>query len=54
MDLDWGLQQRQDATGEQLESSALLAQPRASLPKLSRLDPQRDYGDVLQPDTPLF
>ncbi|XP_024912802.1 transcription factor AP-2-beta [Cynoglossus semilaevis] len=39
-----GARQRQDAAGERMESSALLAQPRASLPQLSGLDPRRDYG----------
>ncbi|XP_056284173.1 transcription factor AP-2-beta isoform X1 [Pseudoliparis swirei] len=46
----WGARQRQDAAGERMDSSALLAQPRASLPQLSGLDPRRDYGvrrDVL-------
>lgn len=33
-----------------MESSALLAQPRASLPQLSGLDPRRDYGGVRRPD----
>uniref|UniRef100_A0A8C9WVW5 Transcription factor AP-2 beta n=1 Tax=Sander lucioperca TaxID=283035 RepID=A0A8C9WVW5_SANLU len=44
----WGARQRQDA-GERMDSSALLAQPRASLPQLSGLDPRRDYG-VRRPD----
>uniref|UniRef100_A0A3Q0T777 Transcription factor AP-2 beta n=1 Tax=Amphilophus citrinellus TaxID=61819 RepID=A0A3Q0T777_AMPCI len=46
----WGARQRQDATGDRMESSALLAQPRASLPQLSGLDPRRDYGGVRRPD----
>lgn len=33
-----------------MEGSALLAQPRASLPQLSGLDPRRDYGGVRRPD----
>ena len=33
-----------------MDSSALLAQPRASLPQLSGLDPRRDYGGVRRPD----
>ncbi|KAL6095725.1 transcription factor AP-2-beta isoform X1 [Pungitius pungitius] len=45
----WGARQRQDAAGERMDSSALLAQPRASLPQLSGLDPRRDYG-VRRPD----
>ncbi|XP_034756490.1 transcription factor AP-2-beta isoform X1 [Etheostoma cragini] len=44
----WGARQRQDA-GDRMDSSALLAQPRASLPQLSGLDPRRDYG-VRRPD----
>lgn len=46
----WGARQRQDAAGDRMESSALLAQPRASLPQLSGLDPRRDYGGVRRPD----
>uniref|UniRef100_A0A668A0K7 Transcription factor AP-2 beta n=1 Tax=Myripristis murdjan TaxID=586833 RepID=A0A668A0K7_9TELE len=46
----WGARQRQDAAGERMESSSLLAQPRASLPQLSGLDPRRDYGGVRRPD----
>ena len=49
MDLDWVAQQWQDAAGEWLESYALQAQPRASLPQLSGLD-----GYALWPDTPLL
>ncbi|CAB1418279.1 unnamed protein product [Pleuronectes platessa] len=45
----WGARQRQDAAGDRMDSSALLAQPRASLPQLSGLDPRRDYG-VRRPD----
>lgn len=33
-----------------MDSSALLAQPRASLPQLSGLEPRRDYGGVRRPD----
>lgn len=33
-----------------MDSSALLAQPRASLPQLSGLEPRRDYGSVRRPD----
>lgn len=33
-----------------MESGSLLAQPRASLPQLSGLDPRRDYGNVRRPD----
>lgn len=33
-----------------MERSALLAQPQASLPQLSGLDPRRDYGGVRRPD----
>lgn len=33
-----------------MDSSSLLAQPRASLPQLSGLDPRRDYGGVRRPD----
>ncbi|KAM7367643.1 hypothetical protein PAMP_013928 [Pampus punctatissimus] len=46
----WGARQRQDAAGDRMDSSALLAQPRASLPQLSGLDPRRDYGGVRRPD----
>uniref|UniRef100_A0A7N9AP94 Transcription factor AP-2 beta n=1 Tax=Mastacembelus armatus TaxID=205130 RepID=A0A7N9AP94_9TELE len=46
----WGARQRQDTTADRMESSALLAQPRASLPQLSGLDPRRDYGSVRRPD----
>lgn len=46
----WGARQRQDVTGERMDSSALLAQPRASLPQLSGLEPRRDYGSVRRPD----
>lgn len=45
----WGARQRQDASGERMDGSSLLAQPRASLPQLSGLDPRRDYG-VRRPD----
>ncbi|XP_061610740.1 transcription factor AP-2-beta isoform X3 [Phyllopteryx taeniolatus] len=44
----WGARQRQD--GERMDSSSLLAQPRASLPQLPGLDPRRDYGGVRRPD----
>ncbi|XP_056437462.1 transcription factor AP-2-beta [Gadus chalcogrammus] len=46
----WGSRQRQDTSGERMDSSSLLAQPRASLPQLSGLDPRRDYGGVRRPD----
>lgn len=46
----WGARQRQDVTGDRMEGSGLLAQPRASLPQLSGLDPRRDYGSVRRPD----
>lgn len=46
----WGSRQRQDTSGERMESSSLLAQPRASLSQLSGLDPRRDYGGVRRPD----
>uniref|UniRef100_A0A8C6TFX0 Transcription factor AP-2 beta n=1 Tax=Neogobius melanostomus TaxID=47308 RepID=A0A8C6TFX0_9GOBI len=44
----WGTRQRQDA-GERVDSSSLLAQPRASLPQIG-LDPRRDYGHMRRPD----
>uniref|UniRef100_H3D9R3 Transcription factor AP-2 beta n=1 Tax=Tetraodon nigroviridis TaxID=99883 RepID=H3D9R3_TETNG len=46
----WGARQRQDVAGERMDGSALLAQPRASLPQLSGLEPRRDYGGVRRPD----
>lgn len=46
----WGARQRQDVAGDRMDSSALLAQPRASLPQLSGLEPRRDYGGVRRPD----
>ncbi|XP_067097948.1 transcription factor AP-2-beta isoform X2 [Osmerus mordax] len=46
----WGARQRQDTSGDRMESGSLLAQPRASLPQLSGLDPRRDYGNVRRPD----
>lgn len=47
----WGARQRQDVSGERMDgSSALLAQPRASLPQLSGLEPRRDYSGVRRPD----
>lgn len=46
----WGARQRQDVAGDRMDSSSLLAQPRASLPQLSGLDPRRDYGGVRRPD----
>ncbi|XP_061843174.1 transcription factor AP-2-beta isoform X1 [Nerophis lumbriciformis] len=46
----WGARQRQDAAGERMDSSSLLAQPRASLPQLPGLDHRRDYGGVRRPD----
>ncbi|KAF0023797.1 transcription factor AP-2-beta isoform X1 [Scophthalmus maximus] len=46
----WGARQRQDAAADRMDGSALLAQPRASLPQLSGLDPRRDYGGVRRPD----
>ncbi|XP_061742029.1 LOW QUALITY PROTEIN: transcription factor AP-2-beta-like [Nerophis ophidion] len=46
----WGARQRQDAAGERMDGSSLLAQPRASLPQLPGLDPRRDYGGVRRPD----
>ncbi|XP_033846811.1 transcription factor AP-2-beta [Periophthalmus magnuspinnatus] len=45
----WGTRQRQDAAGERVDSSSLLAQPRASLPQIG-LDPRRDYGHMRRPD----
>ncbi|XP_037100956.1 transcription factor AP-2-beta isoform X2 [Syngnathus acus] len=46
----WGARQRQDAAAERMDSSSLLAQPRASLAQLPGLDPRRDYGGVRRPD----
>lgn len=46
----WGARQRQDVPGDRMDGSALLAQPRASLPQLSGLEPRRDYGGVRRPD----
>uniref|UniRef100_H2RSF6 Transcription factor AP-2 beta n=1 Tax=Takifugu rubripes TaxID=31033 RepID=H2RSF6_TAKRU len=46
----WGARQRQDVSGDRMDGSALLAQPRASLPQLSGLEPRRDYGSVRRPD----
>lgn len=45
----WGTRQRQDAAGDRVDGSSLLAQPRASLPQIG-LDPRRDYGHVRRPD----
>lgn len=50
MDLGWGVLQLQDTARERMESSALLAQPLASLPQLSGLEPQQDYGGVRRPE----
>uniref|UniRef100_A0AAR2KQ99 Transcription factor AP-2 C-terminal domain-containing protein n=1 Tax=Pygocentrus nattereri TaxID=42514 RepID=A0AAR2KQ99_PYGNA len=48
----WGSsRQRQDGGGAEAGSGgSLLAQPRASLPQLSGLDPRRDYSAVRRPD----